>query len=171
MSKLLTRRRALPLALCCGLVLLLSRPMRGYAQQPTATAAQNKQLIQKAFARWAGGNNDFFDLLADDVQWTITGSSAYAKTYTGKPQFLREAAAPLTSRLATPLRPQVRGLYADGDVVVALWDGTATAKDGQPYRNTYCWTMTMKNGRITQVVALLDMAAYEDVIRRIPAGG
>lgn len=52
--------------------------------------------------------------------------------------------------------PRVRGIYADGDMVIALWDGTATAKDGKPYNNTYSWYMTMKNGRIVRVVAFFD---------------
>lgn len=30
-----------------------------------------------------------------------------------------------------------RGIYADGDMAIALWDGTVTAKDGKPYKNTY----------------------------------
>ena len=138
--------------------------------QKVVGEAQNKELIRQAFEQWASGNGNFFDLLTDDVQWTITGSSPLSKTYTGKQQFLNETATPLTSRLATPIVPKIRGLYADGDVVVALWDGTATAKDGKPYRNTYSWTMTLKNGRITHVVAFLDLMAYMDVLKRIPAG-
>ena len=61
-------------------------------------------------------------------------------------------------------------MYADGDVVVALWDGTATTKDGQPYRNTYCWIMTLKNGRITHVVAFLDLIKYTNVLNGISDG-
>lgn len=104
------------------------------------------------------------------MQWTITGSSAYSKTYAGKQQFLDQSATPLTVRLATPIVPTVRHLYADGDVVIAIWDGTATANDGQPYRNTYSWVMTLKNGRITHVTAFLDLISYLDVLKRVPAG-
>ena len=136
---------------------------------PRAAPPKTK-LIQRAFDQWAAGTGNFFDLLADDIEWTIAGSSPYSKTYTGKQPFLDQAAAPLTVRLATPIVPKVRSLYAEGDVVVAVWDGTATAKDGQPYRNTYNWVMTVQNGRITKALAFLDMAAYMDVINRIPAG-
>lgn len=139
-------------------------------QKVAVNEAQNKKLIQQAFEQWASGNGNFFDLLTDDVQWTITGSSPFSKTYTGKQQFINETVTPLTSRLAKPIVPKIRGVYADGDVVIALWDGTATAKDGKPYRNTYCWTMTLKNGRITHVVAFLDLMEYMDVLKRIPAG-
>ena len=147
--------------------LLVAGPAFAYAQIPKPET-RNKQLIRQAFARWADGSGNFFDLLAEDVQWTITGSSAYSKTYTSKKQFLDEAATPLNVRLANPIVPTVRNLYADGDVVVAIWDGAPTATDGQPYRNTYSWAMTLKNGRITHVTAFLDLIPYLEIFRRIP---
>ena len=161
-------RRFLTAALLVIVCLCLQAPAS--AQSSASREAQNKKLIQLAFDQWADGRGNFFDLLADDVQWTIAGSSPYSKTYTGKRQFLDQAAKPLTVRLASPIVPKVRNLYADGNVVVALWEGAATAKDGKPYRNTYNWVMTLQNGRITQVLAFLDMVAYEEVINRIPAG-
>ena len=40
------------------------------------SATENKKLIQQAFAKWAGGDADaVFKLLADDVQWTVIGST------------------------------------------------------------------------------------------------
>ena len=104
------------------------------------------------------------------MQWTITGSSPYSKTYTSKLQFIDQSVTPLSARLAKPIVPTVRNLYADGNVVVAIWDGATTARDGKPYRNTYSWAMTLKDGRITQVVAFLDLAVYMDVLKRVPAG-
>ncbi len=165
------RRPALGLVAGVSATLLLAgcASRAGMPRRYAASEAHNKQLIQRAFDQWAAGTGNFFDLLADDVQWTITGSSVYSKTYSGKQQFLAEAAAPLTVRLATPLVPTVRNLYADGDVVVAVWDGVATAKDGQPYRNTYCWAMTLKTDRITHATAFLDLIPYLDVLRRVPA--
>ncbi len=163
------RSRLLTLA-ALFVVFSLGLPASASAQSAPSRAAQNKQLIQRAFDQWAAGTGNFFDLLADDIEWTIAGSSPYSKTFTGKKPFLDQAAAPLTVRLSTPIVPKVRNLYADGDVVVAVWDGTATAKDGKPYRNTYSWVMTLQNGRITKALAFLDMAAYMDVINRIPVG-
>ena len=129
---------------------------------------KNKEIIQEGFAKWANGTGNFFDLLADDVEWTITGSSPISKTYASRKQFLEEAIAPLNERLSVKIVPRVRGIYADGDMVIALWDGTATAKDGKPYNNTYSWYMTMKNGRIVKVVAFFDTIDLADLWRRIP---
>ncbi|AAM04423.1 predicted protein [Methanosarcina acetivorans C2A] len=129
---------------------------------------KNKEIVHEGFTKWANGTGDVFDLLADDMEWTIIGSSPVSKTYTNRKQFLEEVITPLNERLSVKIVPRVRGIYADGDMVIALWDGKATAKDGKPYNNTYSWYMTMKNGRIVKVVAFLDTISLADLWKRIP---
>jgi uncharacterized protein len=135
------------------------------AQSP----ADNKKIIQAGFDRWAKGEGSFFDLLADDMQWTIHGSTPLSKTYTNKQQFLDEVINPLNQRLSKKIVPTVRNLYAEGDVVIALIDGKATAKDGKPYNMSYAWFMTLKNGKIVHVDAFLDGIQFADVMKRVPA--
>ena len=72
------------------------------------------------------------------------------------------------SSLATPIKPLVNNIWAEGDTVVVHWDGEATAADGKPYRNSYVWVFRMKNRRATEVIAFLDLVPYDDVIERIP---
>ncbi|WP_231589915.1 nuclear transport factor 2 family protein [Methanosarcina siciliae] len=136
--------------------------------QTQSDEGKNKEIINEGFAKWASGAGDVFDLLTDDMEWTIIGSSPVSKTYTNRKQFLEEVITPLNERLSVKIVPRVRGIYADGDMVIALWDGTATAKDGKPYNNTYSWYMTMKNGRIVKVVAFFDTIALADLWKRIP---
>jgi ketosteroid isomerase-like protein len=95
------------------------------------TVADNKQLIQDAFDAWAKGEGEFFRLLSDDARWTITGTSVLAGTYTGRARFL-DAIRPIGERLSEPIRPTVQSIVAEGDVVVVLWQGHATALDGRP---------------------------------------
>lgn len=128
---------------------------------------KNKEIVSKGFADWANGTGSFFDLLDENVEWTITGSSPISKTYTSRQQFLDEAITPINERLSARIVPKVRGIYADGDMVVALWDGTATAKDGAPYNNTYSWFMTMKDGRIVEVVAFFDTIDFTEFWNRV----
>jgi uncharacterized protein len=129
---------------------------------------QNKKLIQEGFDRWASNQGSFFDLLSDDIEWTITRTSPISKTYTSRKQFLDEVIAPLSARLSKQITPKVRALYADGDTVIALWDGTAVAKDGKPYNNTYSWHMTLKNDRIVKAIAFFDTLELADIWERIP---
>ena len=128
---------------------------------------ENKRLIQQGYDNWANGTGSFFDLLAEDVQWTITGSTPLSKTYTSKKQFIDEVINPLNERLSKKIIPKVSGLYADGDMVTAIWSGKATAIDGKPYNATYCWNMQVKNGKIVKVIAFLDGIEFAAIMNRI----
>ncbi|WP_225871044.1 nuclear transport factor 2 family protein [Pedobacter frigiditerrae] len=139
-----------------------------HAQYKKSATMENKILIQEGFNKWASGTGNFFDLLADDIQWTITGSTPLSKTYVSKKQFMDEVIIPLNDRLSKKITPKVTGLYADGNIVVALWDGKATAADGKPYNASYSWTMEIKNKKIVRVVAFLDGIEFADIMRRIP---
>jgi uncharacterized protein len=89
----------------------------------------NKALVQASFDRWRNGTGGPFELLADDAEWTIVGSSPLAKTYHDKRQFIDEVIDPFNARMAKPLVPTVRGIFADGDMVIILFDAAATTKD------------------------------------------
>lgn len=101
------------------------------------------------------------------MRWEITGSTPYSKVYTSKQEFLDEVIIPLNKKLKVKIKPTVRNIFADKDMVIALWDGEATALDGKPYRSSYSWYMKMKNGKITEVVAFLDGIEFADIMRRI----
>jgi len=152
----------------CILALAFYCPIPLKAQTSQAEMDNNKQAVRTGFENWAHAKGSFFDLLADSVQWTITGHTPYSKTYTSKRQFLDQVIKPLNLRLSKTIMPVVRGIYADGDMVIALWDGVATAKDGKPYNTSYSWYMEMRNGKIFKVVAFLDGIEFADLMKRIP---
>src|SRR5688572_6177517 len=117
------------------LALLAGAGITSNAQTPS----DNKQIIKAGFDRWAKGGGSFFDLLVEDVKWTINGSTPLSKTYPNKKQFIAEVIDPLNQRLSKKIVPSVRYLFAEGDVVIALIDGQATARDGKPYNMSYAW--------------------------------
>lgn len=139
-----------------------------FAQKETKMENNSKKIIEQAFAKWVAGTGGVFDLLTDDADWTIAGNSPYSKTYQSKKQFIDEVIVPFNKRLSKGLVPTVKRLYADGDTVIALWDGVATAKDGKTYKNNYSWFMKMKDGKIISVVAFFDQADFIDLFDRIP---
>ena len=54
------------------------------------SAEQNKQAVREMSAAFSAGDIDkAFAFYADDIQWTITGTTSYSGTYHGK-QDLRE---------------------------------------------------------------------------------
>ncbi|MGD8221449.1 nuclear transport factor 2 family protein [Pseudomonas thivervalensis] len=138
-------------------------------------ASQNTQItntdrVHQAFENWQQGKGSVFDLLAPDATWTVAGSSPVSGVYNSKTAFLEQAVRPISSRLATPIVPTVQSIVAQGDVVVVLWNGEATALDRKPYRNTYLWHMTFKNGQIIQVTAFLDTSVLDELIQRVEPG-
>ena len=127
----------------------------------------NKQLVKTYFEKWSSGTGSFFDLLDENVQWTISGSSALSKIYTSKKQLIDEVIDPLNERLSKRIVPSVRNIYQDSNTVIAIWDGSATALDGQPYNVSYAWFMEMKDGKIVKVTAFLDTLDFETIFKRI----
>jgi ketosteroid isomerase-like protein len=128
---------------------------------------RNKNLVSKAFDAWATGTGGVFELLADDATWMIVGNSAVSRTYHSRQEFLDAVVKPFNDRMAAPLVPTVRGLYADGDTVIAYFDGVATARDGVPYSNSYTWYLRMHDGRILNAVAFFDSIAYNELWNRV----
>jgi len=133
----------------------------------TAIEATNRTLISDAFARWGSGEFDIFSLIADDVDWHITGyDPAVATIFSSREALLKATSFPLRARLAGPLKPSVRRIWADGDDVLVYWDGTAPMRDGTEYRNTYLWIMTVQGGRVVAVTAFLDNAVFKEALSK-----
>lgn len=128
---------------------------------------KNLELVAAGFARWKNGTGGVFDLLTQDAQWTIVGNSVVSKKYPSKTAFMDEVILPFNARMSKPLVPEVRGLYADGDMVIALFDASGTVRDGKPYRNTYTWYMKMRDSRIVDVIAFFDTLEFNDFWTRV----
>ena len=119
--------------------------------------AENKKIVQDAFTAWARGeNNAVFDLLAEDVRWTVIGSTPVSRTYFSKREFCDGAVKPLGAKISGAIQATVRVVSADGDKVIVQWDGRATGKNGTLYNQTYCWVMRVENGKVREGTASLD---------------
>jgi ketosteroid isomerase-like protein len=98
------------------------------------SAAENKKLIRDAFDAWSRGDGRaFFKLVADDVRWTVTGSTPISRTYNSKRDFI-----------------------ADGDKVAVQFESHAQGKNGIAYNQTYCWMLRLADGQVREVIAYLD---------------
>jgi len=131
----------------------------------------NKALVQASFERWKNGTGGPFELLAADAEWTIVGSSPLAKTYRSRQEFIDAVINPFNARMSKPLVPTVRGIFADGDMVIILFDGTATVRDGKPYRNTYTWYFQMKDAKVVKAIAFFDNRDFDEFWNRVSPKG
>ncbi len=120
-------------------------------------ASTNKQTVQDAFTAWAGGDgNAFVRLLAEDVRWTVIGTTEISGSFTTRQEFLDKAAGKIGAVLARPLEPNLVSVLADGDLVSIQWEAQAETKSGRPYRQTYSWVVRFAQGRIVEGTAYLD---------------
>ena len=129
--------------------------------------AANKAVVQRGFDAWAAGTGSPYDLLAENVTWTITGNSLASKTYGSREAFIGEVIRPFNARMSVGLKPTIHRLYADGDTVIVFFDASGTARDGVPYTNTYAWFLQMQDGRITNASAFFDSIVFNDLWTRV----
>jgi len=144
--------------------------MRGTASAQAAQAEKNRQTVKVSFENWRRGSGSVYDLLASNAKWTIVGLSTVSGTYHSRRDFLDRVIIPFDARLSTPLVPTVRGIYADGDMVIVMWDGAAIARDGKSYENTYSLYLKMRDGKIIDATAFFDSIAFEDLWKRVRPG-
>ena len=118
----------------------------------------NKQLLQHAYAEISKGNvQPLLDSLADDVEWTIIGSTALSGTSRGKQEVIDKLLKPIRARLADgPIVFQPERFIAEGEYVVMQAKGRATALSGKPYNNTYCIVCRIVGGKVKEMVDYVD---------------
>lgn len=139
-------------------------------RQPSPTE-HNRHIVEAVFQRWTetGEGTGFFDeVLSPDVVWTIKGSGPSAGTFNGREMFVERAVRPFALRMSTPVRPISTRVWADGGHVIVNFDGEGVAIDGAPYGNSYVWILRMRDGKVVEVTAFLDLTPYDDVLQRVP---
>ena len=121
------------------------------------TSEENKRLMQQVFDELARGNSQaLIEVMADDVNWHITGTTKFSRTYQGKALLIEELVGPLFSQLAGDLSMTADRFIADGDHVVVECRGKSTTKTGRPYNNKYCFVFRLEGGKIKEVTEYMD---------------
>jgi hypothetical protein len=120
-------------------------------------AVENKQLIQTMFAELSKGNAEaFLGNMADNIRFTIIGTTKYSGTFNGKQELISKLLAPLTAQLEGGLTITPDNFIADGDYVAMQARGKSTTKTGKSYNNTYCQVFRLANGKVQEVTEYLD---------------
>jgi len=132
-----------------------------------STQHKNKAIVQASFDRWKSGTGDPFELLVPEAEWTILGSSPMSKTYHSRKELMDEVSGPFNARMGKPPLRTIRGLYADGDMVIVLFDIDAIGRDGVPYHNTYTWYFQMKDDKVVKALALFDTRVFDEFWTRV----
>lgn len=128
-------------------------------------AAENKDLMQHVFSEMENGNSmPFAESLADDIRWTLIGTTKWSRTYHGKQAVLAELLGPLRSQLAHEPRVTAHRFIAEGDHVVVEGRGHNTTTAGIPYNNTYCWVCRLAEGKVQELTEYMDTELVATVL-------
>ena len=120
-------------------------------------AAENKKLIQSMFAELSRGNGaGYLDGLADDVQFTIMGTTKYSGTFRGKQDVVNRLLTPLMNELEGGLEVTPDTFIAEGDTVVMQGRGRSKTKTGKSYNNSYCQVFRIAGGKVKEITEYLD---------------
>jgi len=122
-------------------------------------AAENRQLFHDIFAGLSVGDGSrFLDSMADDICWTIIGSTAWSGTYRGKEEVQSKLLRPLVAQFANRYTNALHRIVAEGDFVVIECRGRVMTKSGKPYNNTYCWVCRVADGKLKELAEYMDTA-------------
>jgi uncharacterized protein len=128
-------------------------------------AIENKNIIMAVFDQLSTGNGQpFIELLSDEVEWTVTGSTKFSRKYSGKAAVLGELLMPLAAQFSTPYKNTADRIIAEDDMVVIECRGEAMTRGGKAYNNRYCFVCRMANGKIVELTEFSDTALAAAVL-------
>ena len=114
----------------------------------------NKHLLHHLYTEASEGNGQpLLDSLAEDIEWTIIGSTPLSGAYTGKHEVLDGLLSALCTRLDGRVLFAFDRFIEQGEYVVMQARGRATAVGGAPYNNTYCIVARIVDGKIREMTA------------------
>ena len=116
-----------------------------------------KEIVRGMLAALSAGDAaGFLAPMADDVAFTLIGTTAFSGTRHGKQAVIDGVLTPLSERLEGGIRLTVERMIAEGDTVVSLSRGEAKTRDGREYNNTYAHVWRFAGGRVVEVREYLD---------------
>lgn len=115
---------------------------------------QTRAFLQDVFTRWAdtGDRQVWIAALAQNLRWTVTGSSETSGVYQGRQAYVDNVLAKVDQWLSACQPPQLQRLIVEGDTAAALLTATVRTSDNHELRMTYCWLITVADSRVTDVV-------------------
>lgn len=129
------------------------------------TTEQNRAIVTAVMDALATGDSQpFYEAFAEDVVWRPMTAGVWGEVHHGRKTARDRLFRPLREQYATTYTNTATRILAEGDVVVVEALGAVTLKSGKAYNNTYCFVITMKDGRMTEVREYLDSALAEAVL-------
>jgi hypothetical protein len=118
-------------------------------------AAENKEVVRKMGE--AKSLDDMLATMAEDVRWTIQGTTKYSRVMNGKKEIIDKLLHPIFGEIESMGSNHVDNVIAEGDYVVVQQHATGRkTKTGNPYNNNYCLVFKVIGGKIKEITEYLD---------------
>jgi uncharacterized protein len=116
-----------------------------------------RDAVERLGAEDGSGYAGLFGQFAEDMTWTVVGSTKYSGTFHGVQELLEKMLMPLALELSEMGKMVVDNVISDAQHVVlqAHVEGRV-AKSGESYDNTYCIVFHAPDGKVTQVTEYCD---------------
>ncbi|HVN29011.1 MAG TPA: nuclear transport factor 2 family protein [Candidatus Binataceae bacterium] len=118
-------------------------------------ASENKEVVRKL--REAKGLDAMLATMADDVRWTIMGTTKFSHVMNGKQEIVEKLFKPITAELESMGNTIIDNIIAENDYVVVQQHATGRqTKTGKPYNNQYCIVYKVVGDKIKEITEYLD---------------
>ena len=125
---------------------------------------ENKRTVCAACRPWESNDSvSHFEIIAEDVLWTVIGTTSASGVYQSKQEIINKAFGPLLGQLDDGSMTRFVDRAAEGDKLFLVFGGAGHAGNGVGYDQTKCWPLVMRGGRIVEITVCLDT----DLSRRV----
>lgn len=129
------------------------------------SASDNKAVVRSMWEALAAGDAEtFFAALADDVKFTVMGTTSLSLVTRGKQEMAEKVLGPLAAALDGGMDLKLDNFIAEGDWVVMQSRGFAVGKNRQPYDNHYCQVFRLRDGLVAEWTEYLDTAMLARIL-------
>lgn len=121
------------------------------------SATSNEAVVRHLYTEVTNGNpGPLIEHLAQDIEWTIIGSTPLSGVYRGRDEVVSKLFGGLRARLTGPVQFRFDRFISDGQRVVMEAYGHAMTRDGQSYDNRYCVIFDIVDGKLHRIIDYVD---------------
>jgi ketosteroid isomerase-like protein len=126
-------------------------------------SATNKSRVIEMWQAFSSRDTSKIEpFLAIGAVWSAPPGNATAKFFgqeggmTGRAEIIRFIVEDFRRLFSRDVKFDFKGVYADGDTVVAEVTLSATLVNGRPYKNDYCFIHALKDGQVVEIREFMD---------------
>lgn len=109
-------------------------------------------------------NKSFFDHVAPDVAWTITGHAHPLAGHHDKASILKNALGRIGACMDSPIERKITSILVSGDWATVEHTAGAKTKTGGRYWQEFCWVCRFEGDMIVELRMYMDSAHARDIV-------